>query len=621
MKPIPVHQFPGNMNFGDRIQAPRGVFQDEFPEMRYFGPYQSALLPATVFRLLELAYEEPFGEPGAAPAVQCLYRLIEGREWQEFVAGVVGSFGGRDKEAVFQSISSISQHLQTHYNPQPLDSQSLEPLCTQGQFCLNYSIFGDKINRKCANIEVALAHHRGSLFILYPNFTLDSFVDLNCPHFALKYDLYRKMQGVCREWAVNKETMGGIEVLSDCCRQDVREIVINCCFSSEITPPNAKNPKDCKLCGRLILEKKPKWCLKCRICANCVAKNYFTANFALTPCCRLHISPELQLEIRQMLIDTHAHMRGTMERLKNDKEMSWSERYRTGMEGQRPATAALPGSYQALDMQNPWVRLENEGYQQPGKNTKAGNKANMAMPKQTKSLLVRGQQLPQQGEVPDNRGEEWMQIDAEEVKAVPGTTSDRPVDLTQGEELPPRPEVQVRDLGEGRNTNCRVCGEAYTIKDKEYQCPGACRCRHCIIEVRARKVVIFCKNCNENFPKGTRKLIDDSFDRCHICGIAVKCTEMERLAPCNNVCRRCVLLNLKPNTRVSKSTKAFCPCNPEITFTIDPQRYKDLAEMPISACCTRATLEDQDLSCSHRVCKTHETNLKVCRSCQRPRYT
>ena len=310
-----------------------------------------------------------------------------------------------------------------------------------------------------------------------------------------------------------------------------------------------------------------------------------------------------------------------MERLKNDKEMSWSESYRTGMEVQIPATAALPGSYQALDMQNPVVRIENGGYQQPGKDTKAGNKANLAVQKQTKYLPVRGKPLPQQGEVPDNRGEELMQIDAEEVKAVPGTTSDRPVDLTQAEEFPPRPEVQSRDLREGRNTNCMVCGEAYTSKDEEYQCQQACRCRHCIIEAMARKKVAYCKNCEGAFAKGTRKLVDGNFNRCHICEIAVKCTEMEPIAYCNKVCRRCVLLNLKPNTRVLKSTKASCPCNPDTTFVIDPQMYRDLTEMPISACCTRATMGDHNLSCGHRVCKTHEANLKVCRSCQRPRFT
>jgi len=259
--------------------------------------------------------------------------------------------------------------------------------------------------------------------------------------------------------------------------------------------------------------------------------------------------------------------------------------------------------------------------QLPGSETKTGNKANLAVQKQTKQLLMRGMPLPQQGEVPDYRVEQWMPIDAEEVKAVPGTTSDIPVDLIQAEELPPRPVVQSRDLGEGKYTNCRVCGKAYTSKDEVYQCQLACRCRHCIIEARAREKVYFCKNCNEYFPKSTLKLIDDKFDRCHICGIAVKCTEMERLAPCNKVCRRCVLLFLEPNTRASKSTKAACPCNPEMTFAIDSQLYKVLAKMPISACCTRATMEDQDLSCGHRVCQTHEVNLKVCRSCQRPRFT
>ena len=259
--------------------------------------------------------------------------------------------------------------------------------------------------------------------------------------------------------------------------------------------------------------------------------------------------------------------------------------------------------------------------QLPGSETNARNKANLAMQKQMKQLLMRGMPLPQQGDVPDNRGEEWMQIDAEEVKAVPGTTSDRPADLTQAEKWHPRPEVQSRDLGEGRNTNCMVCGEAYTSKDEWYQCPGACRCLPCIIEAMARKKVAYCKNCEGSFAKGTRKHVNGNFDRCHICGIAVKCTEMEPMAPCNNVCRRCVLLNLKPNTKVSKSTKASCPCNLEKTFAIDPQLYRDLTEMPISACCTRATIEDQDLSCGHRVCRTHEANLKVCRSCQRPRYT
>ena len=617
------------MSIGDRIKAPSGLFKDEFLEMRYMGSYQDALLPAIVFRLMELACEQVTTQPLGAPEAQCLYRLVgDGTVTEQIVVGIKAMNTAEiKKEAVYQSIATISAYLQAQYQLQPLVSQSFEPLCLQGQFCLNYCNFGDKINRQCANVEVALAHHQGSLFLLYPNCTFSSFVDLKCLHIALKYDLYRKMQEICGSWAVSQEDMGNMEVKSDCCKEDIREIVINCCFDREMTVEQPKGDRDCQLCGKMVDSKKGKWCSRCEICSICIGKNYFTANFAFTPCCHTPVTPALQLNIRKMLISTQPLMQETMKRLKHDKEMSWSERFQDDIGEHRPGTAALPGrgAYQPI-LQKQTVVRGNYDAGNEAKSTKSTVKPAYKRVEGPKGIEQITYVLQRNGQIL-NRKDKEAAPNAEEMKIEPGAGGDEMVvDLTHPDnEVPPAPLPTAPQPMEHREevkwAVCRVCESAFTSEDGPYQCPRACRCRYCIIESIAAKKVTYCKMCDCYFSPESRRLFNGRFKRCHICNIVVISEDIEQASGCNNVCKRCVLFKVRPGVKISNRTKVFCSCSPDKTFNINPAEYNALAETPIGACCERATEADPKLPCGHPVCKIHAANLKSCRSCQRPRFT
>jgi hypothetical protein len=317
-----------------------------------------------------------------------------------------------------------------------------------------------------------------------------------------------------------------------------------------------------------------------------------------------------------MLISTQSHMQETMKRLKHDKEMSWSERFQDDIGEHRPGTAAVQGrkAYQPIKM--PKQTAIRGKYD-------AGNGANS-----TKSTVKSANKpVEEQKGPPEFQGN--MQIlkrqdietapIAEEMKTAPENGGNgMAVDLTHSDEEGPRDRLPTtsQPMREGvKLAICRICENAFTSEDGPYQCPGACRCRYCIIESFGGKKVTYCKWCSGQFPAETHRLIE-KFKRCHTCHIAVPSEDMEPTSSCQKVCKRCVVLALKPGGKISYSN-ASCRCSPAKTFNVESLVYKALAEKPIGACCERATDADPKLSCGHPVCKIHAGDLKFCRSCQR----
>ena len=162
-----------------------------------------------------------------------------------------------------------------------------------------------------------------------------------------------------------------------------------------------------------------------------------------------------------------------------------------------------------------------------------------------------------------------------------------------------------------RRTSCAVCNAEYTAEDKEYFCPGACRCRLCTIQGLTGELSQ-CKLCSKEVSIEIIKLVNKGRCRCEICGVVVEIRDLEAKSRCK-ICRQCVIL--------LPEGKGHCRLHPYAAFEITPAHYEDLQQMMNGctwACCANATYQDPtlQLQCGHYMCKVHKRDLKYCRCCK-----
>lgn len=214
-------------------------------------------------------------------------------------------------------------------------------------------------------------------------------------------------------------------------------------------------------------------------------------------------------------------------------------------------------------------------------------------------------------------GDEERKTPAEERKEGEGQWATRIQRVEIQSEIENEEGMSNQDLHRLR-AKCTICQTKYSQEDEAYFCPGACRCRRCVIEamvdVSSSNV---CKLCHHPFQPNVFRLTNAGRKRCHVCGIAVDQGEMEKSANCA-ICIKCVVVSSTMEWLFIPTLKGSCRIHSK-SFSIDTEYYNAVKTRdPYSACCAFNHLEGKRLKCGHYVCRTHKEHLRFCRACQAP---
>jgi len=574
------------MLFGDRIKTPSGLFPAEFVEMRLFGSYEPAVRPALLFRLLELAIEGAHlqGNPAFRSFLSVLSQTPQ--EANQAIAHFTAAQG--DKAALYQlvlQLASASGPLRSLNAHNPASFQSL---CTTAGFSLNSTYFGVAGDTN-TGVEIAMGLHNNHLFLLYPNYTIDSFVDFPCGHYHLKYAYFQLLQRQFNQHAAAYDDFAKVQ-LACSCGCSVLKAVYSSCFSSPFpVPSRATSQSSCYMCNRLCSAEdrcEEHWC-----CLACRGKNYLAGSFRYMPCCKREISEIRMWELREKMRKSCEHLEAIMADLRHDK--------------------ALKGKYS--------VFIEGN-YHQTREKTAQVSPYGVKKQKRAVSPRKARAMSPITAQKGENTG---LNAPIEEEK-----NTLVPVKLLSNPQKAPLPLVnthisasKTEPKAVEKPSRCQSCGNIYIERDLLYQCVQACQCHFCILQTLVGlKTPQKCSFCGGSYPIEGEMLTSRGYRRCHVCEVVVELNEMESAAPCHQICRKCVTITKSTLLGVTISVQGTCRrCNSHTKFDIDEGFYREMkAQAGVSACCMYGNERDLRLSCGHYVCLRHNGVLKVCRVCQKP---
>lgn len=568
------------MLFGDRIKAPAGLFPAEFVEMRLFGPYEPAIRPALLFRLMELTLEQRyFPDNPAYRSFLCL--LSQSNQAADQALTQFDSVQG-NKEASWQLVEQLACASGPLLSLYPHNPDCFPAICEAAGFSLTITSFCEA-GDAAQGVQVAMGLQNGMLFLLYPHYTRDSFVDFPCGHYHLKYHFFELLQKQFTGKAVAYTDFAQAQ-LSCFCGCSVQKAVYDSCFLYKTPTSSIASPYCCHICHRDCKDDQKcgdHWC-----CLACSEKNYFTANFRLTPCCKRELNDREMRHLRKNMRKTCPHLKKIRANLQHDKALR--EIHQTSLN----RTA------------NPYAE---EG--------KASKTSTSSPPKEP--VYINSTQKA--ADPPFIAPKEGSSAPMEEGKQP--FVSAKPLispQLPPGHRLPAAIEVQNPPE---KCARCQNCGALYTELDSPFQCALACQCRLCIIQALVgRQCATKCSFCDTLYPIQKEDPAARGFKRCHVCEVVVDVNDIEFSAPCKQICRNCVIITKNTVLGIATSTKGSCRvCSSNKPFKVDGDFYSAMrANKTVSACCVKGNERDSELRCGHYVCARHREALKFCRACQKP---
>lgn len=620
---------PKNMQFGDRIKTPSSFFPSEYVEMRFFGPYEATVLPALLFRLLELTLEQRYLPDN--PAYRSLVFLCSSNEVANQALEILAK-QPLNKTEIGENLDKIAQTYGPLLGLNPNNPGSFQALCLSAGFSL-YSTYFGRIDGPKSGVEVAMGLRNGLLFLLYPNYTFASFFDCSCGRYHLKYNYYRLLQERFGPQAVAQDEFSQANLCCPC-SQNVGELVYFSCFGEQFPGSSTTDSGfHCASCRKL--SDAMMQCGDHQCCWQCYGKNYFTGNYLWMPCCHRAIEEEAVWQLREWLRAQFPHLEPIMTDLKHD--------------------FLIVGKYARLIKPNAWISANGQTSSQSlpslvatGEGYQSSTASALPNPPKTEPInidsdtdVVEAEEggietefLKQNGPAPGSRmskrpktppivqtyEEEKREVREAEKKAHSFHTKvskDRTFTPLAGDkaDVPTGEEATTTE----KRSICTTCGRRYTHEDKVYQCPKACQCQQCIIQALVGEGdKTDCDICGQSYPIDAKNLSIRGFRQCHVCGIVIEINEIEFAAPCK-LCYDCVTVTETSFLVLFSSSKGTCRlCDPTATFDIKEDFYKaQRASKRTSACCGRKTAREEQLNCGHWVCGTHKKALKYCRTCQK----
>ena len=272
---------------------------------------------------MELAIEEDY-TARQSQAYSSLNRLFSADVDPKFIYETIEmtrNSAGDAKASIWERLSYLANIAIQRFHVVPGNPSSFADICTAGQLAL--SLFGLTLGTKSGSEDITLQQRHGVLFLLYTAFTLESFVDFPCGHFALKYEYYRQLQG---QLGANTASCGEIAAMKLgcwCCNCDVSEAISRSCAGYEPLPmvPPINPVAKCRLCQRDYEKKLPGLCPEHDICPMCAIKTYLTTHYGCNPCCKTQRSDSDLLVFRKAVEERFVVFISLFELVKHDKRV------------------------------------------------------------------------------------------------------------------------------------------------------------------------------------------------------------------------------------------------------------------------------------------------------------
>ena len=650
------------MRYGDRIRSPLSMFPSEYVEMRCFGSCRENCIQAILYRLFEAAGEEEQGG-------NRLISLVPEQLTRDTVAQIAGMMKEKrpEKERIWEMMCNFKQELQNRFQLNPENPSTFAPMSQAGEFQLN--LLNVSLGSARSSLEVVLKQHKGTLFALYSAFTFDSFVDFPCGHFDLKYDYFKALAAQFPGKAVNIETMRTADMRCKWCQNDVSDAICSVLMGNEATFTDSDGGK-CEICKRNCENRIPGRCKIHNCCEICYVKNYLTENYGKTPCCKQKLSDSSVLMLRNHIVSEYKWAVGLLELVKHDKKVKIMNRLKqvcvrcgknyvlsqTVCEECRtlppcpvpPKPRICTGCRQVVTDSAGTKCVNCSKEKLPGEDRQLYERRPPLTRKQLGEGNCMSEETEEEAEVrkpnegmgrgnerTGNRSKSSLRVGArdepalERVKSTEGTK-------TMARAPPGSPQFVRggrRWLEEGKTEEnkqeagheeakkrviCAICGVTYTGEDEKYFCPNRCFCMVCSYETYTGRHNQ-CGYCFQSLSDEVYRQINKKYSRCHVCGIAVPAQSMEPAAKCA-LCMKCVKLVLEHSWIGPDKLVGTCRVH-NTKFKVGSGVYRSLMDakkLSTTACCSISNSTRRPAPCGHLVCRTHQSHLKFCRTCQKP---
>lgn len=272
------------MDYGDRVLIPATLpWHSDFLEMRRFGSVAEDLACALIFRLVELR-----GSHKSTSLTKIFAESVPSALIKQ-LKGEMSSINP-DKRTISELVRTLGVLQASYYGCNGVELVSAISQAAGIQISL-FNIRGSREESKTSMVDLAWLD-QGTLFILYGNMTLDSFIPLKCGHFDAKYKYFQRAQAACQNFAVTQQQLAAIPLASDCCNVNVCTSIIDelFCLKNKTRKPKCK-PGLCYLC-RNASHSDTHMCSSHQVCWGCAMQVYFTEKWSFTPCCGVDLSKE-----------------------------------------------------------------------------------------------------------------------------------------------------------------------------------------------------------------------------------------------------------------------------------------------------------------------------------------
>lgn len=304
-----------SLTLGHRIMCPAEGFDftSKYAEMRRLGAYPSVLPYAALFASLELARQ--------VPNLQAVFR--------HFSTQIAGNlrleevmFGDWEEAKVQSAVLSIEfsqaflAFANDYFQSLGIDAESADSTSILQTIVssLDISVVIYCIDGKEYKLSggeggiVALGVVQETCFLLYPQYTTESFCRLPCGHIQMKYEVMRQFQKAAGRRAVSlQDAELGAALLCPACNLCYRpelhsefalQVIQSLNSPTSLQPPSNltaevwQNEYVCWVCYQTI--GKDKYVSYCTcpytVCESCFVVNYFTANWDKCPKCKSNLT-------------------------------------------------------------------------------------------------------------------------------------------------------------------------------------------------------------------------------------------------------------------------------------------------------------------------------------------
>ena len=465
-----------------------------------------------------------------------------------------------------------------------LDSTTLQrnlSLLEYWQLQVTYPAFDITINPS-GSVVIPLHYANSAWFLLYPTYSFESFIDLRCGHFGVKYDYFRLLEQENHGRAVSVRNLKTrpIQCLDCNAAIEIMDILAE--------RKNTVRTNKCKICSAL----SPRKCAcKETVCFNCIIKNLMTESYAFMPCCYSQID-ELVL-------------------CKAYKQLALKEGLKRHL-AKLPYLRYLERIILCSVCQNAVVSSEGpcETCRKNAERPKQESPRTLGHTSPSKKASEEPNQQSSDGE--ETKGDVPSEYQTQ--KFITPSTQQRKPEVEEEKILPPVSEAPSTSVPA---RECRNCQVHYTQLDRNWQCIRQCYCALCTAALSASFNYQQCSYCNAPFEADLIAKLQGKWGKCHCCGLGIFKTDLVKGVDCF-VCKACVEITANKDVREIKCyscTRVYAASQED--YSIIPNASILLNR---NACCTfdMGNLKSKGLKCGHLVCCRHWNTLQMCRRCHKP---